>query len=202
LGKDEQGNRSWGSTREGLDDAIFGGIPMARRAPQGPCDPEDNNLEGKAVANAYRKHPLSIAISMALLATASSSAMALEQTSAPAENTAAPDRAQDEGPTPPLPDTKKAKSGTGGTASDAGAKGADDLEEITVVGIRYSQIRSIELKRAAASIQDSISAESIGQLPDVTITDALQRRANQPRRGRWNLGRRARPAPSGHHAER
>jgi outer membrane cobalamin receptor len=148
---------------------------MARRAPQGPCDPEDNNLEGKAVANAYRKHPLSIAISMALLATASSSALALEQSSAPAENTAAPDRAQEEGPTPPLPDTKKAKSGTGGTASDAGAKGADDLEEITVVGIRYSQIRSIELKRAAASIQDSISAESIGQLPDVTITDALQR---------------------------
>ncbi len=31
------------------------------------------------------------------------------------------------------------------------------------------------MKRLAPSIQDSISAESIGQLPDVTITDALQR---------------------------
>ena len=38
-----------------------------------------------------------------------------------------------------------------------------------------SQIRAIEVKRRAPSIQDSISAESIGQLPDVTITDALQR---------------------------
>ena len=38
-----------------------------------------------------------------------------------------------------------------------------------------SQIRAIELKRLAPDIQDSISAESIGQLPDTTITDALQR---------------------------
>ena len=34
---------------------------------------------------------------------------------------------------------------------------------------------NIEIKREALSIQDSISAESIGQLPDTTITDALQR---------------------------
>jgi TonB-dependent receptor len=37
---------------------------------------------------------------------------------------------------------------------------------------RYARSK---LKRLAPSIQDSISAESIGQLPDVTITDALQR---------------------------
>ena len=42
-------------------------------------------------------------------------------------------------------------------------------------GYVQSQIRAIEVKRLAPSIQDSISAESIGQLPDVTITDALQR---------------------------
>ncbi|HWS68356.1 MAG TPA: TonB-dependent receptor, partial [Steroidobacteraceae bacterium] len=57
----------------------------------------------------------------------------------------------------------------------AGAKEADDLSEITVTGVRESQIRAIELKRLAPSIQDSISAENIGQLPDVTITDSLQR---------------------------
>ena len=49
------------------------------------------------------------------------------------------------------------------------------MQTITVVGVRESQIRSIELKRLAPDIQDSISAESIGQLPDTTITDALQR---------------------------
>jgi TonB-dependent receptor len=60
-------------------------------------------------------------------------------------------------------------------ASDVGAKPADALEEIIVTGVRASQIRAIQVKRDAPSIQDSISAESIGQLPDTTITDALQR---------------------------
>ena len=50
-----------------------------------------------------------------------------------------------------------------------------ELTTVTVTGVRESQIRAIEVKRLAPSIQDSISAESIGQLPDVTITDALQR---------------------------
>jgi TonB-dependent receptor len=107
------------------------------------------------VSHAYRKHPLSIAISMALLA-AATSAMASESTGTPAENAGAQGPAQQD-------------------ASDAAAKAADDLSEITVIGVRQSQIRSIELKRDAANIQDSISAESIGELPDVTITDALQR---------------------------
>ncbi|MFO1468368.1 MAG: TonB-dependent receptor [Steroidobacteraceae bacterium] len=68
-----------------------------------------------------------------------------------------------------------AESGPSAQGSDAQVKSADDLTEITVVGVRQSQIRAIEIKRLAPSIQDSISAESIGQLPDVTITDALQR---------------------------
>ena len=104
------------------------------------------------MSNVYRKHPLSIAISMALLAAAAIPAMASEATNAPAEN-----------------------AGTPGPTQDGGAKPADDLSEITVTGVRQSQIRSIELKRLAPSIQDSISAENIGQLPDVTITDSLQR---------------------------
>ena len=109
------------------------------------------------MANVYRKHPLTIAISMALLAAATTSAMASEATSAPAESAGVQDPAQQDGPTKPR------------------AKEADELQEVTVTGVRQSQIRAIELKRDAASIQDSISAESIGQLPDVTITDALQR---------------------------
>jgi TonB-dependent receptor len=127
------------------------------------------------VSNLYRKHPLSIAISMALLAAAATSSMASEGTGTPAENTGAQDSAQQDGPTTPSPDAKKPKSGTGSTGPDAGAKDSDELTEITVTGVRQSQIRAIELKRLAPSIQDSISAESIGQLPDVTITDSLQR---------------------------
>ena len=77
-------------------------------------------------------------------------------------------------PTTPLPDANKAKSGTTGSATDEGPK-KSQLETVTVTGVRVSQERAIELKRLAPSIQDSISAESIGQLPDTTITDALQR---------------------------
>ena len=116
----------------------------------------DITIEGKAVSNVYRKHPLSVAISMVLIA-AAASAMASEQTSAPAEKTGAEDPAQQGAPTTPK------------------AKEADELQEVTVTGVRASQIRAIEIKRLAPSIQDSISAENIGQLPDVTITDALQR---------------------------
>jgi TonB-dependent receptor len=108
------------------------------------------------VSNVYRKHPLSVAISMVLIA-AAASAVASEQTGTPAENAGTEDAAQQGAPTTPK------------------AKEADELQEVTVTGVRASQIRAIEIKRLAPSIQDSISAENIGQLPDVTITDALQR---------------------------
>src|SRR5580765_3256215 len=99
---------------------------------------------------------------MALLA-AAASAMASERTDAPAENGGA----QQDAPTTSSPD---AKAKSNGAAADEA-----ELTTIIVTGVRASQIRAIELKRLAPSIQDSISAESIGQLPDVTITDALQR---------------------------
>jgi outer membrane receptor for Fe3+-dicitrate len=122
------------------------------------------------VSNVYRKHPLSIAISMALLAAAATSAKASDNPNTPPQNAGAQDAAQQDVPTAPAPDAKKVKSGTGAAGSNA-----DELQEVDVTGVRESQIRSIEAKRLAPSIQDSISAESIGQLPDVTITDALQR---------------------------
>ena len=43
------------------------------------------------MSNVYRKHPLSVAISMALLAAAATSAMASEPTAAPADNAGAQD---------------------------------------------------------------------------------------------------------------
>ncbi|MES1262895.1 MAG: TonB-dependent receptor plug domain-containing protein [Peristeroidobacter soli] len=59
------------------------------------------------------------------------------------------------------------------SAQDTGP--AENLEEITVTGIRAAQQRAIDLKRTASQIIDSISAEDIGKLPDGTISDSLQR---------------------------
>src|SRR5690606_543320 len=55
------------------------------------------------------------------------------------------------------------------------ASTADTLEEIIVRGVRGAQEAGIDIKRATAEISDSIVMEDIGKLPDVTITDALQR---------------------------
>jgi iron complex outermembrane receptor protein len=60
-------------------------------------------------------------------------------------------------------------------AQDAAARESEDIQEVIVTGIRAAQQRSIEIKRNAAQIVDSISAEDIGKLPDVTISDSLQR---------------------------
>src|ERR1700747_418601 len=114
------------------------------------------SVEVKSVSNGHRKHPVSIAVSMAWLA-AAASAMAAESTAAPAEN------AEAQGP---------AQQGPG---TDPGPPQKSQLENVTGPRVRVAAERAIELKRLAPSIQDSISAESIGQLPDTTITDALQR---------------------------
>jgi len=51
----------------------------------------------------------------------------------------------------------------------------EDIEIIQVSGIRGSSKASINAKRFADSQVDGIAAEDIGKLPDVTITDSLQR---------------------------
>ena len=52
---------------------------------------------------------------------------------------------------------------------------AEELEEVVVTGVRQAQQAAIEVKRDAMQVVDSISAEDIGKLPDVTIADSLQR---------------------------
>ncbi|MEP7185234.1 MAG: TonB-dependent receptor plug domain-containing protein, partial [Rhodanobacter sp.] len=123
----------------------------------------------------HRRHPLSLAVSMSLLAAVATSATASPRTGPPMD--AAGSQAvtpQDESATLSS-DAKKAESKKKDAAADKDAKTAVALSAINVVGVRASQMRAIELKRQAPNIQDSITAESIGQLPDVTITDALQR---------------------------
>jgi len=60
-------------------------------------------------------------------------------------------------------------------AADSDTSAADALEEIVVRGVRGAQEAAIEIKRNTTEITDSIVMEDIGKLPDVTITDALQR---------------------------
>ncbi len=52
---------------------------------------------------------------------------------------------------------------------------AEVVEEIVVVGYRDSLKRNIAIKRDADAIVDAVSAEDIGQFPDVNVADALQR---------------------------
>jgi iron complex outermembrane receptor protein len=50
-----------------------------------------------------------------------------------------------------------------------------EVEVITVTGVRGSLQKSMNDKRFASEIKDTISAEDIGQLPDENIAEALQR---------------------------
>ncbi|WP_445193665.1 TonB-dependent receptor [Sphingomonas sp. Tas61C01] len=72
------------------------------------------------------------------------------------------------GGTAASPSAETAQQTGDATAEDAGP-------DIVVTGIRAAQARAISVKRNAAQVVDSISAEDIGKLPDVTISDSLQR---------------------------
>jgi TonB-dependent receptor len=67
--------------------------------------------------------------------------------------------------------------GTTITAVPAAAQGSNDeiIEEIITTGVRGSQMSAVNLKRDAESIVDGIAATDLGKLPDVTVTDSLQR---------------------------
>jgi TonB-dependent receptor len=111
------------------------------------------------MGSSLRKNPLSTAVAVSLMGLIATSAVASPQESNQ-QNTA----------------SEQAPTGTSATAAKSAQKGkSQTLDVVQVVGVRASQMRAVELKRNAANIQDSISAVDIGQLPDTTITDSLQR---------------------------
>lgn len=59
--------------------------------------------------------------------------------------------------------------------STAASTDAQKLDTVTVSGFRASLESSISTKRNADAIVESISAEDIGKLPDISIADALSR---------------------------
>jgi len=51
----------------------------------------------------------------------------------------------------------------------------DEIEVIEVIGYRDSLKKNLSIKRGADTVVDAISAEDVGQFPDLNIADALQR---------------------------
>ena len=51
----------------------------------------------------------------------------------------------------------------------------DEIEVLEVIGYRDSLKKNLGIKRGADTIVDAISAEDVGQFPDLNIADALQR---------------------------
>lgn len=49
------------------------------------------------------------------------------------------------------------------------------VEEVTVVGIRGSLQRSMDIKRDSTGVVDAISAEDMGKFPDSNIAESMQR---------------------------
>ena len=66
------------------------------------------------------------------------------------------------------------------TASDAAAatsgssKDAAELQEILVTGIRASLEKSLEIKKDASVVLDSINATEMGRFPDADVADSLE----------------------------
>ncbi|MDH0863320.1 TonB-dependent receptor [Mitsuaria sp. GD03876] len=60
------------------------------------------------------------------------------------------------------------------TKADAKAKDADQtLERVEITGTRASLQKSLNLKRSASGVQDSISATELGRFPDDNVADSL-----------------------------
>jgi len=60
-------------------------------------------------------------------------------------------------------------------ADEAAAEDEMIAEEVIVTGIRRGLMNSIDIKGTNTSIVEAVSAEEIGKLPDVSITDSLAR---------------------------
>lgn len=61
------------------------------------------------------------------------------------------------------------------TIAYAEESAVNEVEVITVTGIRGSLLRAMDVKRSADGIVDAISAEDMGKFPDTNLAESLQR---------------------------
>ena len=59
------------------------------------------------------------------------------------------------------------------TAAQSGSEAAENIDTITVSGVRASLGRAVDLKRGAGTVQDSIDAVELGKFPDDNVADSL-----------------------------
>jgi len=52
---------------------------------------------------------------------------------------------------------------------------AEQVQEVVVTGIRHSIQQSLDIKRDAINVVDSIATEDLGKLPDQNVAESLQR---------------------------
>lgn len=81
-----------------------------------------------------------------------------------------PGMAQDQTPEPATDQVAQAAPDTQDTQAQ---DDATELQTIVVTGVRASMERSVELKRSAATVQDSITALELGKFPDDNVADSL-----------------------------
>ena len=71
-------------------------------------------------------------------------------------------------------DAADATAAAGAPAAGPGVKSDQELQEIVVTGLRASLVKSLEVKRNATVVLDSINAEELGRFPDADVADSLQ----------------------------
>lgn len=121
----------------------------------------------------YGIRPLAAAVIVALSLGVAGTAMAGTGNGGSVANTAT--AAAPQSTTPDTTSTATTATSANKKKESAKQQQVTALQAINVTGIAGSQERDIVLKRYADQIQDSITAQNIGQLPDVDIADALQR---------------------------
>ncbi|WP_420137388.1 TonB-dependent receptor [Sphingomonas sp.] len=121
----------------------------------------------KPIIHTHRAHLLAAASLIALVPAA---ALAQQSSTTQGTNAVAP---TDQAASPSQVSADAAGEAVAPT-TPASATAAEP-DEVVVTGIRAAQQRAVSIKRNAASVVDAISAEDIGKLPDVTISDSLQR---------------------------
>ena len=75
----------------------------------------------------------------------------------------------------PAAPAASASAASAPAASAPAAKPAQQLESVTITGIRASLEQSLNVKRNADTRVEVISAEDIGKMPDKNVADSLQR---------------------------
>lgn len=70
---------------------------------------------------------------------------------------------------------------TANVASAQSASSDSSVDEVVVSGIRQSLEKSVDVKRNAKGIVDSITAEDIGKFPDSNLVAMMQRLSVQAR---------------------